>query len=245
MPLPASPTGSPPRPRCSRRPRASRAGGRRRAPATALCAACRAALPWLRGPRCPRCALPAPCGPRCPMAGSALARAWAPVAFEGPARGVVHALKFRGALALADLMAAQMVATAPPACSRTGSCSCPVPTPAAPPPAARLRPRRAPGRARSSGRTGLAGRAVPARAGRRAAPGRRGARRRARADGRVRVEVCAARPGRASCSSTTCTRRARRSTPVPASCAPTARSEVIGARLRTGVEIGAVAGYLS
>src|SRR3954465_14658418 len=82
-------------------------------PGDRLCAACRAALPWLRGPRCPRCALPAPCGPRCPMAGGAIARAWTPMAFEGPARAVVHALKFHGALALADLMAAQMVATAP------------------------------------------------------------------------------------------------------------------------------------
>ena len=97
-------------------------------PGDALCAPCRAALPWLDGPRCPRCALPAPCG-RCPMAGGAVARAWTPLAFEGPARGVVHALKFRGALGLADLMAAQMVATAPPWLLAPGVALVPVPTP--------------------------------------------------------------------------------------------------------------------
>src|SRR5919202_3383872 len=90
----------------------------RRPPAGAgdpLCPACRAALPWLPGPRCPRCGLPAPCGARCPLAGGALVRAWAPLAFEGPARAIVHALKFHGALGLAELMAAQMVANAPDA----------------------------------------------------------------------------------------------------------------------------------
>jgi ComF family protein len=40
--------------------------------------------------------------------------AWAPVGYEGPARALVRALKFRGALALADTMAAQIVANAPP-----------------------------------------------------------------------------------------------------------------------------------
>src|SRR3954447_3381152 len=96
-----------------------------------LCPACRAALPWLRGPRCPRCALPAPCGARCPMAGTPIARAWTPMAFEGPARAVVHALKFRGALGLADLMAGQMVATAPVGLlDAPGAALVPVPTPA-------------------------------------------------------------------------------------------------------------------
>jgi ComF family protein len=41
-------------------------------------------------------------------------RVWAPVAYSGPARDLVRALKFRGAIALADTMAAQMVANAPP-----------------------------------------------------------------------------------------------------------------------------------
>lgn len=78
-----------------------------------LCPTCRARLPWLTGARCPRCALGAPCDP-CPARGAAYDRAWAPLAYGGTARAVVIALKFRGGLALADLMAAQMAATAPP-----------------------------------------------------------------------------------------------------------------------------------
>lgn len=81
-----------------------------------LCAPCRRALPWLRGPRCPRCGLPSPCasgGRRCPAAAAAYGRAWAPLAHDGPARALVAALKFRGALPVADLMAAQIAATAP------------------------------------------------------------------------------------------------------------------------------------
>jgi predicted amidophosphoribosyltransferase len=78
-----------------------------------LCPACRRALPWLGEPRCPRCALPAPCAP-CPARGAAFACAWAPLAHAGPARALVNALKFGGALALADLMAAQLAAGAPP-----------------------------------------------------------------------------------------------------------------------------------
>ena len=41
-------------------------------------------------------------------------RVWAPVAYAGPARNLVRALKFRGALGVADAMAAQMAANAPP-----------------------------------------------------------------------------------------------------------------------------------
>jgi predicted amidophosphoribosyltransferase len=41
------------------------------------------------------------------------AAAWAPVAHAGPARALVAGLKFRGALAAADLMAAQIAAGAP------------------------------------------------------------------------------------------------------------------------------------
>jgi predicted amidophosphoribosyltransferase len=40
-------------------------------------------------------------------------RVWAPLAYTGPARDLVRALKFRGAIAVADAMAAQMVANAP------------------------------------------------------------------------------------------------------------------------------------
>jgi ComF family protein len=38
---------------------------------------------------------------------------WAPVAYSGPARDLVRALKFRGAIGVADAMAAQIVANAP------------------------------------------------------------------------------------------------------------------------------------
>jgi predicted amidophosphoribosyltransferase len=93
-----------------------------------LCAGCRSQLRFLRGARCPRCGLPAPCGPRCPAAGSAVARAWAPVAFEGPARALVHALKFRAALGVADVMAAQVVAGAPAGLLAAPAVLVPVPT---------------------------------------------------------------------------------------------------------------------
>lgn len=75
-----------------------------------LCAPCRAALPWLRG-GCPRCGLPRPCAP-CPARGAAFAAAWSPVAYAGPARALVLALKERGALPAAALMAAQIAARA-------------------------------------------------------------------------------------------------------------------------------------
>ena len=39
---------------------------------------------------------------------------WAVVSYEGPARALVRALKFRGAVGLGDAMAAQMAAGAPP-----------------------------------------------------------------------------------------------------------------------------------
>jgi len=79
-----------------------------------LCAACRRALPWLPAARCARCGLPAPCR-RCPAAGAAFDGAWSAVAYEGIARDALHALKFARARALADVMAAQIAAGAPPA----------------------------------------------------------------------------------------------------------------------------------
>jgi predicted amidophosphoribosyltransferase len=63
----------------------------------ALCGACRRGLVFL---------------PREPVVVSGV-RLWAPVAYEGPARDLVRALKFRGALSLAREMAALAVASAP------------------------------------------------------------------------------------------------------------------------------------
>ena len=81
-------------------------------PGALLCGRCRGALPWLHPERCRRCGLPAPCAP-CPARGAAFDAAWSAVAYDGVARALVHALKFRGALACADVMAAQIAANAP------------------------------------------------------------------------------------------------------------------------------------
>jgi predicted amidophosphoribosyltransferase len=121
------------------------------------------------------------------MAGAAIARAGTPLAYEGPARAVVHALKLRGAVGLAELMAAQMVATAPPGLLAPGVALVPVPTPAA-----RRRRRgfdHAALLAAAIGeRTGLPVAACLRRAG--PAPRQAGARRADRlADGRLRVAV--------------------------------------------------------
>jgi len=78
-----------------------------------LCAACLRALPWLRGWRCGRCGLPRHRHGGCPAGAAAFARSWAPMAYEGPARGLVQALKFRGALPVVAVMAAQVAATLP------------------------------------------------------------------------------------------------------------------------------------
>jgi predicted amidophosphoribosyltransferase len=94
-------------------PPACSACGRPPGPGDLLCRDCRIALPFLGADRCPRCALPLPCGPPCPAATLAFTAAWAPVAYDGPARALVLALKERGALVVARLMAAQIVATAP------------------------------------------------------------------------------------------------------------------------------------
>jgi predicted amidophosphoribosyltransferase len=73
---------------------------------SALCRDCRAALRFLRepGPAAPRAA-----GPTAP----APPPTWAAVAYEGPARALVTALKFHGAARVADQLAALIVANAP------------------------------------------------------------------------------------------------------------------------------------
>ena len=79
-----------------------------------VCGACLRALPWLRARCCARCGLPRHRHGACPAAAAAFARSWAPMAYDGPARALVQALKFRGALPVAGLMAAQLAATLPP-----------------------------------------------------------------------------------------------------------------------------------
>ena len=72
-----------------------------------LCASCDADLPRLDPLRCPRCALESPRGEVC---GRCLSEAphydatVAALAYEFPADALVHALKFRGELALAGLL---------------------------------------------------------------------------------------------------------------------------------------------
>ena len=78
-----------------------------------LCGDCLRALPWLGDRLCPRCALPRHAHGRCRAIGAAYSAAWAPMAYEGPARALVQALKFRAALPAVGVMAAQMAATMP------------------------------------------------------------------------------------------------------------------------------------
>jgi predicted amidophosphoribosyltransferase len=92
-----------------------------------VCASCLRALPWLSGWRCPRCALPRHSARGCPARGSAFAGAWAPLAYEGTARALVAALKFRGAVGLAALMAAQLTAHLPAAVRAPAPTLVPVP----------------------------------------------------------------------------------------------------------------------
>jgi ComF family protein len=76
-----------------------------------LCAACDADLPRLGAPLCPRCALASPGGALC---GRCLAEpprydaTFAALAYAFPADALIHALKFRGELALAPLLAGML-----------------------------------------------------------------------------------------------------------------------------------------
>jgi predicted amidophosphoribosyltransferase len=79
-----------------------------------VCGGCLRELPWLPPTCCDRCALPSHRGAACSAWGAAYAGAWAPLAYEGVARDLVAALKFRGALPLADLMASQIAVNSPP-----------------------------------------------------------------------------------------------------------------------------------
>ena len=78
-----------------------------------LCGACRADLPGLAAELCPRCALPAPggavCG-RCLAEPPAYDATTAALVYDFPADALVHALKFRGELALASVLGAMLSA---------------------------------------------------------------------------------------------------------------------------------------
>jgi len=77
-----------------------------------FCAACRRALRWL---------------PAAPLELGPGLDAWAPVAYEGPARGAVRALKFRAAPSVSDDLAAAIVARAPAGWLAPGALLVPVP----------------------------------------------------------------------------------------------------------------------
>jgi ComF family protein len=79
-----------------------------------LCEACRLRLPWIE-----------PLAPR--RRGSVLHQHWSPLEFEGPARALVHALKFDCATALAALMARQIVDSLPPRAFPPDAALAPVP----------------------------------------------------------------------------------------------------------------------
>jgi ComF family protein len=78
-----------------------------------LCVACGSAAP-VHQPLCRECLLALRwLSAEQPAAGAGV-QVWAAVSYEGAARALVRALKFRGAVALVDAMAAQMAANAPP-----------------------------------------------------------------------------------------------------------------------------------
>ena len=107
-----------------------------------LCAACDADLPRLRVTLCPRCALASPGGALC---GRCLAEppdydaTVAALAYAFPADALVHALKFRGELALAPLLAELLLRENPPR-SNASICVVPVPLSRAAPAQPRLQP---------------------------------------------------------------------------------------------------------
>jgi ComF family protein len=77
-----------------------------------LCAACGASAGSAE-PLCGRCRLELRWLGHEPVAVGGMG-AWAPLAYEAGARALVRALKFRGAVRIADAMASQIAANAPP-----------------------------------------------------------------------------------------------------------------------------------
>jgi ComF family protein len=92
-----------------------------------LCHACEADLPRLAGVRCPRCALDSPrgevCG-RCLSESPHYDATVAALAYEFPADALVHALKFRGELAIAGLLGQMLLDRIVP-----GEIDCAIPVP--------------------------------------------------------------------------------------------------------------------
>jgi ComF family protein len=78
-----------------------------------LCARCRASLHRLAAEPVILCGVPV----------------WAPLAYSGAARALVHALKFHGARGVADAMAAQIAANAPAGLLEPGRSGEPAPAP--------------------------------------------------------------------------------------------------------------------
>jgi ComF family protein len=81
-----------------------------------LCPACDADLPRLAAPLCPRCALASPAGAlcgRCLAQPPAYDATVAGLAYAFPADSLIHALKFRGELALASLLGGMLSARIP------------------------------------------------------------------------------------------------------------------------------------
>jgi ComF family protein len=79
-----------------------------------LCEACREELPRLGDELCPRCALPSPGAAvrgRCLSEPPAYDATTAALAYDFPADTLVHALKFRGELALAPLLGSLLSAS--------------------------------------------------------------------------------------------------------------------------------------
>ena len=83
-----------------------------------ICAQCDADLPRLAGALCPRCALPSPRGETC---GRCLAHppsydaTVAALVYAFPADALVHAFKFRGELAIAQVLTQALLARTAPA----------------------------------------------------------------------------------------------------------------------------------
>lgn len=93
-----------------------------------LCDGCRAALPWLPVDGCPRCALPRRCAPgRCPARDAPFTAAWAPLAYEGPARTLALAAKERAAERVGRWLGAAITARLPLRLAADGPLVVPVP----------------------------------------------------------------------------------------------------------------------